>query len=113
MPTRLCAWPRCGNPATYRGYCPEHARTNNQATHRNRTVYNSAKWKHTRKLVLFEQPLCPCGDIATDVDHITAIEAGGNPWVRSNLQALCASCHGRKTRQEQATQCPDRPSRSS
>lgn len=101
MPTRLCLEPSCGNPATYRGRCPGHARTTNRVTHRNRTVYNSARWKYARRRVLFEQPLCPCGAIATDVDHIIAIEAGGNPWARANLMGLCAVCHGRKTRREQ------------
>src|SRR5688572_30750830 len=106
MPTRLCLQAGCPNPATYRGRCPTHARTTNQATHHNRTIYNSARWKHTRERVLYEQPLCAsdgCDEISTDVDHITAIEAGGDPWARHNLQGLCASCHGRKTKREQAT----------
>lgn len=103
MPTRLCLEPRCPNPSTYRGRCQTHARIVNQATHHNRRIYNSARWQHTRNKVLFEQPLCPCGHIATDVDHIVAIEAGGDPWARHNLQGLCRSCHSAKTKQEQAT----------
>lgn len=103
MPVRLCLEPRCGSPATHRGRCPIHARTNNKATHRNRHVYNSRRWRLLRQAVLLEQPLCACGcdRIATDVDHIVPIHAGGNPWDRNNLQALAAECHGRKTRQEQ------------
>lgn len=105
MPTRLCLEAPCPNTATYRGRCPTHARTNNRATHRNRGIYNSKRWQQTRRRVLFEQPLCACGcdQIATDVDHITPIDAGGDPWARSNLQALAADCHGRKTRAEQFT----------
>jgi 5-methylcytosine-specific restriction endonuclease McrA len=102
VPTRLCLESHCPNPATYRGRCPAHARTVNRATHHNRRIYNSKRWAILRRRVLFEQPLCPCGDIATDADHITAIEAGGDPFSRANVQALCASCHSRKTRQEQA-----------
>lgn len=105
MPTRLCAEPGCPHPATYRGRCPSHARTTNRHTHRNRTIYNSKRWQLLRKRVLFEQPICNACDtaLATDVDHITAIEAGGDPWARANLQGLCQPCHSAKTRQEQAT----------
>lgn len=103
MPIRLCSTTGCPEPATYRGRCPDHARTHNQATHRNRHVYNSKRWKMTRRRVLFEQPLCPCGNLATDVDHILSIEEGGDPWNQANLQALCASCHSRKTNQEVRT----------
>lgn len=36
---------------------------------------------------------------ATDVDHIKARrDGGGDDW--SNLQALCHSCHSRKTARE-------------
>ena len=101
MPTRLCLTPRCPNPATYRGRCQGHARTTNRDTHRNRTLYNSAKWKHTRRRILFEEPLCPCGEIAVDVHHVQDIDDGGDPWARSNLVGLCKSCHGRVTRAEQ------------
>ena len=103
MPTRLCAHPRCPNPATYRGRCPTHTRTNNQRTHRNRHIYNSKRWKHLRRRVLFEQPICAhCNNaLATDADHIQPIHHGGNPYARTNIQGLCHPCHSRKTRQEQ------------
>jgi 5-methylcytosine-specific restriction protein A len=103
MPTRLCAEPGCPHPAHYRGRCPAHARTTNRTTHHNRTIYNSRRWQLLRRRVLFEQPICAtCDDaIATDVDHITAIEAGGDPWSRANLQGLCHACHSIKTRAEQ------------
>jgi 5-methylcytosine-specific restriction protein A len=101
MPTRLCLNAGCPNPATYRGRCATHARTNNRATHRNRTIYNSKRWATTRSSVLFSHPLCPCGAIATDVHHIVDLEQGGDPWARSNLQALCHPCHSRTTRQGQ------------
>jgi 5-methylcytosine-specific restriction protein A len=39
--------------------------------------------------------------IATDADHITPISAGGAPYDPLNLQALCAPCHGKKTKSEQ------------
>jgi 5-methylcytosine-specific restriction protein A len=101
VPTRLCLEPRCPNPATYRGRCPTHATTTNRDTHHNRTVYNSKRWQLLRRSVLFNHPLCECGAIATDVDHIVPIDKGGAAYHRANLQPLCARCHGRKTRQEQ------------
>lgn len=103
MPTRLCLTPQCPSPATYRGRCDKHSKERNRETHRNRQVYNSKRWKILRRAVLFDQPICQhCNNaLARDVDHITPIEHGGDPYDRSNLQALCPSCHGRKTRAEQ------------
>lgn len=100
MPTRLCLTPRCPDPATYRGRCQRHAKQRNTETHRNRNIYSSAKWKHTRNKVLAEEPLCPCGELSTDVHHIVDMDEGGDPWARSNLQALCHACHSRITRRE-------------
>lgn len=103
MPTRLCAEAGCPNPATYRGRCHEHARQTNRATHRNRRIYNSRRWQLTRRLVLHDQPICARCDnaLATDVHHIVDLEAGGDPWARANLEALCHSCHSQVTRHGQ------------
>lgn len=65
-----------------------------------------ARWRRLRLLFLARNPLCvdPFGIhtaihqvvAATDVDHIQPIERGGShAW--GNLQALCHSCHSRKT----------------
>lgn len=102
MPTKLCLEPRCADPASYRGRCVAHSTARERVTHPNKALYSSKRWQMTRRRVLFEQPLCPCGAIATDVDHIVAIEDGGDPWARTNLQGLCGPCHSRKTRAEQA-----------
>lgn len=103
MPTRLCAEPGCPQPAHYRGRCATHARTTNQDTHRNRTIYNSKRWKLLRRRVLHEEPICRSCDnsLSVDVDHITPLEWGGEPYARANCQALCVSCHSAKTRREQ------------
>lgn len=101
MPVKLCTVPRCGLVAAYKGRCRTHARAYNRQSHPNKRVYNSTKWKRTRERQLFDHPLCQCGAIATDVDHVTPIEAGGDVWAWSNLQSLCQICHGRKTRDEQ------------
>jgi 5-methylcytosine-specific restriction endonuclease McrA len=102
MPVRLCTEPRCPQVATHRGRCPDHARQRNRDTHRNRHIYNSKRWRILRRKVLFDYPIYQHCDreLATDVDHIRPIERGGDPWALSNLQALCAPCHGRKMKAE-------------
>ena len=53
-----------------------------------------------RRQVLADHPLCMtkgCDGLATDVDHIIAVRDGGHLFDRRNLQALCRSCHSRKT----------------
>lgn len=37
---------------------------------------------------------------ATEVDHIVAIEDGGEPYDPNNLQSLCKRCHVIKTSEE-------------
>lgn len=100
MPSHLCIEPRCPDRATYRGRCQRHSRKRERQTHRNKEIYNSKRWKMLRKRRLFLDPLCGCGEIATDVDHIQPIEDGGEPFDLENTQSLCASCHGSKTAAE-------------
>lgn len=52
-------------------------------------------------MVLRREPLCRrCGHEASQVDHIRPIRQGGARLDPENLQALCHSCHSRKTRTE-------------
>jgi len=50
-----------------------------------------------------------CLGIATIVDHIGGFGRMGDQmfWSSKNWQPMCASCHGRKTKQEQSTQKHD------
>ena len=66
-----------------------------------------ATWHRMSKMVRMEEPLCRhClrdGRVTASVlvDHIIPIsQAPDLRLVRSNLQALCASCHARKTQSE-------------
>lgn len=101
-----CLEPRCPNPSTYRGRCQRHARQREQQTHPNKHIYNTKRWRLTRRRHLFDHPLCTAcqaegtDTLATDVDHIQPIEEGGNPWSPTNLQSLCAHHHGQKTASE-------------
>ncbi len=104
MPIRVCADPRCPQPATYRGRCPQHARTNDRTINRaGRHIYQTAKWRHTRNRYLRQHPLCAhCGDIATDVHHVKDLAKGGAPYAPGNLQSLCHPCHSQHTRASQS-----------
>ena len=64
-------------------------------------------WRRLRAMYLRRNPLCedPFGIhggavvAAYEVDHIVPLSrGGGNDW--DNLQALCKSCHSRKTARE-------------
>ena len=65
-----------------------------------------ADWERLRAQVLYEAAgLCQCPAcktlgrlrLATEVDHIVPLWAGGHPTDRSNLQALHVDCHNAKT----------------
>jgi 5-methylcytosine-specific restriction endonuclease McrA len=94
--------PFCANPAVYRGRCQRHAREAQRIVNEKRAlqrkVYSSKRWKMVRRRHLFNNPLCDCGAIATDVHHIKDLRDGGEPYDASNLQALCAVCHSRITK---------------
>lgn len=71
-----------------------------------RAHYISADWIARRQRILVRDAfICrSCGVVChgkdAHVDHIVPLEDGGDDH-SSNLQTLCASCHGRKTRGEQ------------
>jgi 5-methylcytosine-specific restriction protein A len=70
--------------------------------------YQSRQWRLVRAAFLRRNPLCfACGDlgalvVAVVVDHVTPIKDGGARFDAANLQALCISCHNRKTARERA-----------
>jgi HNH endonuclease len=58
------------------------------------------QWATIRRQVLQEEPLCQiqgpkCSQLATEVDHIHALSAGGDPYERSNLRGSCRPCNRR------------------
>lgn len=63
-------------------------------------LYSTERWRAFRKLVLAHRPRCEitgCPRPATNLDHIVPIASGGETWAERNLQALCQTCHSRKT----------------
>lgn len=64
------------------------------------------KWQRIRRSYLARNPLCVhclakgVTTPANQVDHILRIKWGGGNE-DSNLQALCASCHSKKTQAEE------------
>ncbi len=64
--------------------------------------YSTAHWQRLRLAKLGQDPICEyCADgvvtAATEVDHRTAINNGGDPWAWDNLASTCHPCHSRKT----------------
>jgi 5-methylcytosine-specific restriction protein A len=105
---RPCAHPGCPQITTKR-YCDKHERQHRRErdqcqSHQGKRLYNDRRWRAYRASYLREHPLCAeCqlqGRIvpATRADHI--IPHNGEYelfWAADNHQALCETCHNRKT----------------
>ncbi len=64
-------------------------------------LYGNARYRRRRKIFMQNHPLCPCGELATDLDHIVPHKGDRKLFFdESNWQALCKSCHSRKTAAE-------------
>ena len=102
MPAHRC--PTCASLITGRCLTCDRRRDARRGTSCQRG-YNSARWRRLRWYRLQTEPLCRAclavGRItaADTVDHIVAHDGPDSAsfWDYHNLQALCASCHSRKT----------------
>lgn len=102
---RPCRYPGCKALTTSR-YCEEHAQLEPKYERPKelRERYGSA-WRKIRNRYIAKHPLCAhClrdgrYTAATEVDHIVPLSHGGK-HAESNLQALCKSCHSKKTMQD-------------
>jgi 5-methylcytosine-specific restriction protein A len=98
-----CAQPGCSQLTTSRrcrqhSVVREHARPNYDL----RRWYRTPRWKALRMQILRDQAYrcneCHKVVLELEVDHITKHEGvSARFWDRGNLQALCRSCHQRKT----------------
>jgi len=110
-PKRPCSYPGC--PKLVDGqYCEEHQKLVTKQYNLygrdefSKNFYKTPEWLSVKKQYLKEHPLCvEClksgkRTRATIVDHIVPIKQGGDKFSESNLQALCWSCHSRKSVEE-------------
>lgn len=110
-----CRYPGCAAILIKPGYCAEHRSTRSRDYGRarrgfdsERGFYQSTQWRAVRATFLRKHPLCVrCQQgerivAAVVVDHIQPLKRGGARFDESNLQALCVSCHNRKTARETA-----------
>lgn len=89
--------------ATFKGKCEKHQRKPWTNKSQNTLQLSSNDRKHFREQVLTREPNCrACGQPATEADHIVPISQGGSHDDPANGQALCTSCHQRKTIAERA-----------
>lgn len=116
-PAHPCKHPFCSNKVKGSPYCPKHElerklepKQNNWHTKKGPTdpFYYSKAWRRTTKAYRRANPLCEKCDRkgklipATCTDHITPWKNGGSKFDWNNLQALCYSCHAKKTAKENA-----------
>jgi len=82
-------------------------RRSDAARERERTIYNSSRWKklRARKVESVRHQCQRCGRLSArlHVHHRIALEDGGDPFPKiDQLEALCASCHSSETLTEVA-----------
>ena len=106
-PKRPCAYPGCGRLAEREQYCAEHQKAMDKYYNQFQRDPASNKrygraWKRVRDRYIKSHPLCEeCekqGKLtaAEEVHHKLPLSKGGSNE-KSNLMALCKSCHSRMT----------------
>jgi 5-methylcytosine-specific restriction endonuclease McrA len=114
-PIRLCAQPRCPNPATAKGRCDAHrkalerdrSRARRDTSHK--SFYDTKKWRLAARHKKFLNPICERCDeaLSQEVHHDPPLKVllatGRNPYDPAVLVALCKPCHSTVTLLEQRT----------
>jgi 5-methylcytosine-specific restriction endonuclease McrA len=86
--------------------CPVCNKLTREAKHcsrpsgiKDRTLYNSKRYKQQRDLFLWQHPLCSdCLDVSTEVHH-TVKTADPETFFDSSLwMPLCKRCHAKRTK---------------
>jgi 5-methylcytosine-specific restriction enzyme A len=110
----VCAAGGCGKlAASGKRFCPKHAaeakrrQTLHERQRKRWAFYGTQRWQHERRAFLRLHPLCQhCSTSerpvpALEVDHIKAHKGSSTLfWNWTNWQALCTSCHSRKTNRD-------------
>mgnify|MGYP000882923490 CR=1 FL=1 len=79
------------------GWCEHHRPAPRIDTRPSRRLRGyDAAWYRLRSTIMRHRPLCSCGALATEIDHVVPLRAGGTHDL-ANLRAMCRSCHARKT----------------
>jgi 5-methylcytosine-specific restriction enzyme A len=99
---RGCEYPRCSAPAVWRGYCRRHGGQLDAGRRKPADVafYQSPAWRAASAAAVAAEPLCRiCRRKASALaDHIVERRDGGADFARRNIQAVCWSCHSKKTK---------------
>ena len=104
-PRPICRYPGCNERAVEgSGYCSEHKKEMDRQYNRYERTADPRKygrsWKKIRAWYIMEHPLCECclkegkAVMAEEVHHILPTSRGGT-HDKTNLMALCRSCHNR------------------
>lgn len=99
---KLCSQPGCPNLD-----CEEHRRPERDEVLKRDSAARRGygrRWRRLRLMYLRAHPICEeagCSQAATDVHHRLAKRDGGSD-VWDNLQALCHSCHSKRTAAERS-----------
>lgn len=105
-PMKPCNYPTC--PKLTQGrYCEDHVYTRDKPPRNARKMGYDKHWEKYRKNFLMQNPLCvDCLKEGTYtpanvVDHIIPHKGSRAIfWDESNHQAMCTTCHNRKTASE-------------
>lgn len=87
-------------------WVPERKAFKNLNSEKNKSVYNTRKWRSFSKTFKLNNPFCvKCLDkgitkASKVTDHIQRVNDGGDIYNLNNLQALCKSCHNSKSGKE-------------
>ena len=96
----------CGTPST-KNRCPAHKVADKRPSRANRPATGSEKARLRRATLAGDSWTCRwCGVVdrsgrSLQADHITPLSLGGTNDLE-NMQALCISCHLKKSKAEQA-----------
>jgi 5-methylcytosine-specific restriction protein A len=105
-PKSICSYPGC-QTLTHERYCETHKKEITRTQNATNSKLYTYQWRKSSKEFLKKHPLCVhCikdGRLSpsTEVDHIKP--HGGDRklfWNKNNWQALCKSCHSKKTAEE-------------
>ena len=104
-PKVACKYPGCPELVD-KGYCKKHEKMMPWPKESYHHLYNTPRWVKYRRWFLSKHPLCmQCeagGRIepAVAVDHIRPYRQGDDFYDMNNHQALCITCHNKKTAEE-------------